>query len=394
MKIFISWSGKHSRLVASALNVWLPQVIPAVKPFYSPKIKKGVFWSKAIAAELKGTSFGIICLTPDNLDSPWIHYEAGALSKTQGAMIWTFLHGLQHKEIPSPLGEFQSTVAEKGDVRQLLKTINGKLGKARSAPKTERPLKEAVLEETFDRLWPRLEKRLRAIKKKMPAPVTSPSPDNKYKELDKLFDYGIETIHVHLSDDELQGRLERATSIQVLKTWFPETKIIATGLERAIKEKKAKVKLLLCAPESPLLQQRSFNALQKRELEGSYAVYTTIEEIHRWLQEEPGATVEIGLYNSWPGCPVIWYDETILMGFYFRGLPSPAWPWVSIRPKSKLARTLNDQFKELWTLSDPRTEHLMTSKDREEWLKKKKKEWKMPNTLTRRGGKRKKGVEP
>jgi TIR domain-containing protein len=113
MKIFLSWHGQRSRAIAEALNDWLRRVIQAVKPFYSPDIEKGAKWSSEIDSALEGTRFGIICLTPDNLDSTWIHYEAGALSKTKDALIWTFLHELTAGDVPQPLGKSQHTIAEK-----------------------------------------------------------------------------------------------------------------------------------------------------------------------------------------------------------------------------------------------------------------------------------------
>ncbi len=42
MKIFISWSGDHSKAIASALNVWLPKVFHSATTFFSEDdIKKG-----------------------------------------------------------------------------------------------------------------------------------------------------------------------------------------------------------------------------------------------------------------------------------------------------------------------------------------------------------------
>jgi len=155
MKIFLSWSGLRSRAVAEALNDWLRRVIQAVKPFYSPEIEKGAKWSNEVDDALEGTRFGIICLTPDNLKSPWIHYEAGALSKTKDALIWTFLHGLTPGDVPPPLGKFQHTVAEKGDVLLLLKAVNSRL-----ADVGGEPLQERLLEENFELFWPRLEEKI------------------------------------------------------------------------------------------------------------------------------------------------------------------------------------------------------------------------------------------
>src|SRR5437764_1352975 len=134
MKVFLSWSGPRSRAIAEALADWLHRVIHAVKPFYSPEIDKGAKWSNEIDNALEGTRFGIICLTADNLNSPWIHYEAGALSKTKDARIWTFLHGLMPGDVPQPLGKFQHTVAERVDVLRLLRSMNQCLAESGEEP--------------------------------------------------------------------------------------------------------------------------------------------------------------------------------------------------------------------------------------------------------------------
>ena len=156
MKIFISWPGTSSRLVAEALNDWLQRVIQAVKPFYSPDIDKGAKWSGEIDGALEGTKFAIVCLTPENLNGTWIHYETGALSKTKDASIWTFLLDLKPSDVKQPLGKFQHTLAEKPDVLKLLKSINDKLPEVGADS-----LKDMVLEEIFDESWPKLETRLK-----------------------------------------------------------------------------------------------------------------------------------------------------------------------------------------------------------------------------------------
>lgn len=73
MKVFISWSGERSRAVAEALRNWLPHVIQGLQPWFSSNdIDKGVRWATDIAANLQESRVGIICLTPENLESPWI----------------------------------------------------------------------------------------------------------------------------------------------------------------------------------------------------------------------------------------------------------------------------------------------------------------------------------
>ncbi len=353
MKIFLSWSGLRSRAVAKALNEWLPSVIQAVKPFYSSEIEKGSKWSKEIDDALDGTSFGIICLTPENLHSTWIHYETGALSKTQDTSIWTFLFGLTPTDVHFPLGKFQHTIAEKDDVLQLLKAINGKL---------ENPLTDRILEENFELHWPNLEKKLKDAEENIgPVVEHPPSDDPEYK---KFLAFGMVKLHDPMTDENLRDRLGSSKDIMVLKTWFPESTEIETGLEWAITNQNARIRLLLCKPESAILQQRSLGAHEKAWW-GSYKVYHAVDKIYKLIKNKPEADVKIACYDSWPGCPVIWYDEEIIMGFYFRGKASPAWPWVSVDRGSRLALILHDQFKELWELSD---EHLDTLDEMNNWL--------------------------
>jgi hypothetical protein len=154
MKVFISWSGERSRLVAEALRYWLPKVIQAIQPWMSANdIEKGARWRTDIANELEQSSVGIICLTPDNLTSPWLHFEAGALSKQQqNTFVCTFLHELEPSDVREPLSQFQTTKAQKDDVRKLIHTINNTL--------EDRKLPEIEINETFDVWWTRLEERL------------------------------------------------------------------------------------------------------------------------------------------------------------------------------------------------------------------------------------------
>jgi hypothetical protein len=376
MKIFLSWSGPHSRAVAEALKKVLYELFRnKVKPFYSPKIKRGVKWSVAIDAALQDTHFGIICMTPDSLDSRWIYYEAGALYKSQGSRIWTFLHKLEHEDVPSPLKDFQHTTAKRDDVLQLLKDINEQLRGTGSEA-----LQLRVLRQRFNANWPLLKERLQAAEKR-----ANPSHYDKAKEYDKFSDLGMETIHERLSDRDIKKLLQSARTIRVLKTWFPETHVIERGLSAAIRNH-AKVRLLLCKPDSALLTQRAEGAHKPSDL-GSKTVYHAIQTIYNLVEKTPGAKVRIACYDSWPGCPVIWYDKTILMGFYFRGDASPEWPWVSIRPNKYIATILEEQFDDLWKLAD--TEHLNTPGQMASWLQRNSR-WAGGRPRSQRSDKRKK----
>lgn len=75
MLVFLSWSGDRSKAVAEALAAWLGQVVQAVEPWLSRDIAKGTRWGSEVADRLEKSRVGIVCLTPENLDAPWILFE-------------------------------------------------------------------------------------------------------------------------------------------------------------------------------------------------------------------------------------------------------------------------------------------------------------------------------
>lgn len=158
MKVFISWSGEQSHKVALALRDWLPSVIQTVEPYVSSEdIDKGARWSSDIAGELEKSSFGILCVTRQNLEAPWIHFEAGALSKSvDKSRVSPLLFGLKRSEVKGgPLLQFQSTLAEADDMRKLLLSLNS----ACQPPLLE----EQRLSTIFEVWWPQLDKSFRAL---------------------------------------------------------------------------------------------------------------------------------------------------------------------------------------------------------------------------------------
>lgn len=153
MKIFLSWSGKRSRETAEILRDWIPQVIQAVEPWLSKDIEKGKRWNKEISDNLEDSKVGIICLNRENLHEDWIHFEAGAISKTKDAYVCTFLLDLNPTDVEEPLAQFQHTLFNKEDIFKLIQTINKRLSSV-----AEKPLAEKTLENVFETFWPQFEK--------------------------------------------------------------------------------------------------------------------------------------------------------------------------------------------------------------------------------------------
>jgi hypothetical protein len=159
MKVFICWSEDRSKAVAETLSGWLKGVIQELKPFLSTQdIRSGKRWMSEIAGELAETKFGVLCLTAENLGSPWLHFEAGALSKTIDDKTFVspyLIGGLTAAEVPDPLGQFQSNPANKEGTRKLIQTINSAL--------SDRKLEKEVLNVQFEKYWPDLEKVLQTL---------------------------------------------------------------------------------------------------------------------------------------------------------------------------------------------------------------------------------------
>jgi TIR domain-containing protein len=157
--VFISWSGARSKAAAEALRTWLPVVLQSARPWMSDTdIEKGSRGLEEVGKALEGVKVGIICLTPENLTEPWIHYEAGALSKTLDARtrVCTYLlAGLRKQDVKPPLGLFQATEAQRDETIKLVHAVNNALEGPR-VPKDN-------LNNLLYVMWPQLEEQLASL---------------------------------------------------------------------------------------------------------------------------------------------------------------------------------------------------------------------------------------
>lgn len=156
-RVFISWSGDLSRKLGEALRDWLPASLQYVKPYFSPQdIEKGTKWDSEISKELEASDIGIVCLTQDNTEKPWILFEAGALSKSiDKARVCTLLFNLETTDVKGPLTSFQATRFVRSDFKKLVETINNAAGDSKLDP--------AVLDDVFKMWWPKLEEKVKEI---------------------------------------------------------------------------------------------------------------------------------------------------------------------------------------------------------------------------------------
>ena len=195
MDVLISWSKNQSREMASVFHDWLPKVVPGLKPWMSSKdIDKGKQWFDELQSFLGEATSCIICVTSENVRSPWIYYETGAIAaKKQDLLICSYLVGINASMLTGgPLAQYQCTETTKEEMFALIRSLNTALPKSHD---------EELLRGNFESKWPEFEQELARILALEP---TSPA-DFVQTEADELAGYNLSsearTLLVAAADD-------------------------------------------------------------------------------------------------------------------------------------------------------------------------------------------------
>lgn len=149
MKIFLSWSGDLSRRLAQSFKDWLPAVIQAARPYVPSDVERNSSLSGEMANAVQDAEFGILFLTSDNIDSPWLTFEAGSLAKNVGeGRVSPLLFDLASTDLSGPLAQLKASRFTKAEVKALVQSINATVGLDRLEPE--------VLDSVFEKWWPEL----------------------------------------------------------------------------------------------------------------------------------------------------------------------------------------------------------------------------------------------
>lgn len=157
LRVFISWSKAVSRELAIVLRDWLPDVIQELKPWMSNEdIEKGARWAVEIGAQLEHHDQGILCITTENQQEPWLNFEAGALAKSlDEGRVRPVLLGLAKSDVVGPLAQFQATIADdRDDMSKFIRSLNGGCTDSIDVVRLTR---------SFDRTWDDYVGRIRQI---------------------------------------------------------------------------------------------------------------------------------------------------------------------------------------------------------------------------------------
>lgn len=189
MKIFISWSQSRSQSLAQAMNEWLKPVLHFVEPWLSTSdIQSGDRWGNELAKNLQDTNFGILCVTSDNLNAPWLLFEAGALAKSiDDGRVVPLLLDLEKSDLSGPLTQFQAEKADKEGIRKLVESLN------RAAVS---PITQDMLNTLFEALWPKLEEKISEI-------PSSSAPQKKIRPQSEVLEElvaGVRSVEMRVRD--------------------------------------------------------------------------------------------------------------------------------------------------------------------------------------------------
>ncbi len=207
MKIFISWSGDRSKALAQAVYDWLPLVLHYTEPWMSDAdIEAGERWGQAVAKELEACNYGVICLTRENLSSPWVLFETGALAKLlQTSRVTPLLLDLEFRDLGGPLTQFQAKKADTQGLNDIIQSINRN---------SDQAITEARAKQLFEALWPDFEKRVKEIPNPAAPTKQHTRPQQEILEELVLSIRSLESRFRDLSDDGLRPSARARRQLQ------------------------------------------------------------------------------------------------------------------------------------------------------------------------------------
>jgi TIR domain len=216
MGVFLCWSGEGSRShqIAEILKEWIPEILQMAETFLSAvDVNPGTLWMDRLEHALNSNSFGILCITPENRDNPWMHFEAGALWRTeQDRRVCPLLFDIGPAEITGPLSQLQSKRLDKQGLFEVMKEVNQYGASSK--------IDESKLNKAFERLWPEIKEKLENIK--MPQ-----KPLNLSKPKRETDDMVQEILTIVRS---LHGKQAK----QAPETWGPVERLQYETFERAL----------------------------------------------------------------------------------------------------------------------------------------------------------------
>ncbi len=175
--VFISWSGTLSKRIAYIVQDWIATTVQLAIPFVSDKdIDAGDRGLVEIEENLNKIRVGIICLTAENQNSPWLNFEAGALSKKLGEKSWVapLLFDIGTAQVRYPMAQFQLNDFSEEGVASVARTVNKAM---------EKPVNAEKLSSALRLTWPDLASKIEAIRSEGSQQVLVEEPTRSTDEM-------------------------------------------------------------------------------------------------------------------------------------------------------------------------------------------------------------------
>lgn len=128
-----------------------------------------------LGESLQSSLFGVFCVTKENIDSPWLLFEAGAIGRSLNAgRVVPILLDMKQSELDGPLAQFQAIEFDKSGIQRLVETLHGVTNSGVTLDQ------QKIL---FEALWPRLEEQVSHLHNPIADAVAKDSPESLLREI-------------------------------------------------------------------------------------------------------------------------------------------------------------------------------------------------------------------
>lgn len=213
-KIFISWSGIDSKKYAVLIREWLDEIFIHTESFFSEvDIAAGQLWLSEVHKNLADSVFGIGLINKDNVHSPWVHYEAGAIAAVLNRNRFVpLLCGIHPTEIGgSPLVHLQSKSLTEEGLAALANSINEVL--------LDYKLSDRQIEKAAQRVWQDFKARIEELENLSAPDLEAEKIFNIEEEIKKIKNGILNTSRKN--EIYMKEILDELTKISALQASFP-----------------------------------------------------------------------------------------------------------------------------------------------------------------------------
>lgn len=195
--------------------MWLPKVSNCEPWLSGIHIVPGE-WTPQLQRAIRSCDAGVVCLTPENLGSEWLHFESGGIAcRSDGSLIIPFCLDVAAKHVKLPLGSYQVCEATIHGTRKMVHALS-----SYQQPSVHRVFSD--VDQRVDEHFPELETRFAAIREECGPGLVMPFsiPVEVGLEITKLIDN--RTKELVVVGQNLYGLIHRGRFLERVAEFFIE----------------------------------------------------------------------------------------------------------------------------------------------------------------------------